>query len=841
MIPTFLIQQKKNDIKELIIDAIIDDFHLFPESIRDSIYQIVNQFFERFKIEDQDLSTFPIALGMKKYGILDFSKEETTPYPSINMDYHVQDLLLSYDFFRDNFGIPIQKERSKIINMIYSKIVDVEELARRTNIKLDTSEKMIMEAILCLKNNNYLEALDYGEKLVAAYPERYIGILIQAYVFFYYEQFTKSLKIINEFTSINIQSPVLKFFKLFILHFLKEESPNIIISIKKDFSKSLFWFFKMCLAFIDNDKHRLLDDYIEKFSNFEDNSILLSKFRILSKINKNLLDDALNLINTNEFRKNYDFLGIKAYIFMKSEKEQEFLKICKEMQKIAPNDIRTNLMKTDFYSDQGKLRECLLELNKAIAIQPENTMLYNFKFDIYLQLKEYNNALDEIETALALAPESPIFLVSKGMALKEKYSNTRNISFLIENVNKLSKIYLEVLKAKNEHFQAAQELLKQNQEEEALEYIIKAIKSDPNNPNYEALKAEILSNLKKDNEALISINTAIELDSNNFEYLKQKIEILYELQEYEKALQSISHYIKKIPEDPDIFNMKANILLAQNKFDDALKNIDIALGISPDNTYYLYCKAYILDKYEKIDDSLIVIDEAINIEPENINYLDFKYSLFLKLEEYEKALILIDKILTQEPNNSYFHYKKTEMLFDINRYADALVSIDKALTMNPKDPEHAIFKIHILKKLARFEDCLTYIEELIKNTEKPSDFLYEKAYILMDLKRKEEAIATMQELTKIDPISIWFDSFGELLLNFKEYSLALEKLEKAISLGKDDPWFYEAYFKASVCYYALGEIKKSEEYIAIGKKKAPTPNAEWVKKAISLIQELKQK
>ena len=71
----------------------------------------------------------------------------------------------------------------------------------------------------------------------------------------------------------------------------------------------------------------------------------------------------------------------------------------------------------EYYLSNGKPKKALKELNKAIAMEPDNDMLYASRSKIYKSLEKYPEALKDIETALKMQPDVALYRKIKRQVL----------------------------------------------------------------------------------------------------------------------------------------------------------------------------------------------------------------------------------------------------------------------------------------------------------------------------------------------------------------------------------------------------------------------------------------
>ena len=103
--------------------------------------------------------------------------------------------------------------------------------------------------------------------------------------------------------------------------------------------------------------------------------------------------------------------------------------------------------------------------------------------------------------------------------------------------------------------------------------------------------------------------------------------------------------------------------------------------------------------------------------------------------------------------------------------------------------------------------------------ENPNHLVYlnSKIYCLARLNRKNEAFEAIEKLIELAPKnSDYFDTYGEILLMFKNYSGAIEKFKHSIELDANAHHIHETYIKMGKCYLELGKYDLALENIQEG-------------------------
>jgi predicted Zn-dependent protease len=87
------------------------------------------------------------------------------------------------------------------------------------------------------------------------------------------------------------------------------------------------------------------------------------------------------------------------------------------------------------------------------------------------------------------------------------------------------------------------------------------------------------------------------------------------------------------------------------------------------------------------------------------------------------------------------------------------------------------------------------------------------------LDKKQEALEILRELVRKEPENgIYHDTYGEILINFKEYEKAIQEFQKAIEIDSNDWFIHQTYIKMGICYTALEKYELANKNLKRGKE-----------------------
>jgi len=154
--------------------------------------------------------------------------------------------------------------------------------------------------------------------------------------------------------------------------------------------------------------------------------------------------------------------------------------------------------------------------------------------------------------------------------------------------------------------------------------------------------------------------------------------------------------------------------------------------------------------------------------------------------EYPKLLDLLDEMLGKFPN------------------------IEKNLKMK---------KASVYKLLGNLDSGFKIVDELLEKNPEDKELRNFKAYWYQYLNKKDEALNILEELIESEPNNgEYYDSYGEILMNYEEYEKAVEQFQKAIELSSSGMFIFQTYIKLGICFKELENYELAIEYLKKGKE-----------------------
>jgi len=422
-----------------------------------------------------------------------------------------------------------------------------------------------------------------------------------------------------------------------------------------------------------------------------------------------------------------------------------------------------------------------------------------YKIEAKVELKETYDKLD----AIIWQNMIDIFQLRNPEDLKYQFVGQNEINYQLDTgiLEILKPYYKTKLDSINK---VIQHLIDKKEYNKALETVDSAIVSNQNDVILIILKAIILCYLNRYKDVREFLYNEVELPENK-EIDQIHILIFFlsvfssmTIGDFESALVNTNRILKKYPKHPLSYATRG-----------------LTLG-------YNYIFKFDNEKARE-DYGLNDLDKAINLDSFKSNkalYYQLKSLIFLEMNKFKNAIEVIDKAITLAPKKIELYNSKSSILMYFNQYDELLKFLDKMLESFPKmEKDIKMKKASVYKHLGNVDAGFKIIDELLEKNPEDYSILNYKAYWYQYANKKEEALQIIEELIEHEPNnSVYYDSYGEILMNFEEYEKAAEQFQKAIKMSNFGWFIYQTYIKLGICYKELENYELAIENLKMGKE-----------------------
>jgi len=189
---------------------------------------------------------------------------------------------------------------------------------------------------------------------------------------------------------------------------------------------------------------------------------------------------------------------------------------------------------------------------------------------------------------------------------------------------------------------------------EAIDSYDKAIKINPDIPEFHYNKAIALYNLGRYDEAIAQYDQVIKLNSKFKEAYINKALCLTETSRFDESITLLDEYIKKYPNDAEGYALKGHNLLLKGSYSEALEMAQKVIDIKPKDKIILSMaystKSSALNELGRVDEALEACKAALELDNTNANaYIAMGYSFYIQ-KKYDEAIEMCNKAIEVMPN-----------------------------------------------------------------------------------------------------------------------------------------------------------------------------------------------
>jgi tetratricopeptide (TPR) repeat protein len=399
--------------------------------------------------------------------------------------------------------------------------------------------------------------------------------------------------------------------------------------------------------------------------------------------------------------------------------------------------------------------------------------------------------------------------------------------------------------------------IKQSKEEEAVNYIEKAIKLDPGNKWYKMQYAEILAASNEFEQAADLYHEIADKEENNVDYLFKAASYYKLAGKFKEALTLLDKLMLQDAGDEDILIQKQQIYLKMNDLDKAAGVIKQLINQNPKEPKYYAWLADMYDNNKQTAKAEEVLNKAEQLFPDEASIQLSLAEHYKKLNDTVRSNEYVKKAITNKDldpetqiqllvpylqdisNDSvrriegmelarklYEEHTKDAMVIAVygdalsmnDQHDSAVIEFKQSLAIDPS-------RFAVWEKLFETYSDRKDADSLVKYTEKAMRLFPNQALVYfyngiaqMNLKNYQAAIKSLNRAIDTDPdddhqnLANMYGALGDIYNTTKQFPLSDSCFTKAIALSPNDPFVLNNYsYFLSVRGEKLDEAEKMSQ------------------------------
>jgi tetratricopeptide (TPR) repeat protein len=357
--------------------------------------------------------------------------------------------------------------------------------------------------------------------------------------------------------------------------------------------------------------------------------------------------------------------------------------------------------------EEGSAKE---NAKKALAIKPDFLEARKFLYDMFLQAKDYDGAINTIKGYLKFDSKDVVNLVTLGevYALKGDDAQARATFQRIIDLDprnpqgyfQMARLALknkkpdEALNYANKALQATPDFLpalqlvvglyqQQKQPDKAVAAVRQALGRSPKNPQLNQMLGELLLGLKQPQAAIAPLEEALKLNPQQLSALRLLALAYLNMPDPDKSLGELAAKATDPKSSPILSLVLATVYEQQQKFDQAINLYNSLLARNLFPTLARNNLAYLLAEHQPTAENLAraqkLSSETLEDNPEEASFLDTMGWILCKQEKYAQAKPYLEKSLEHAPEKPAILYHLGWCDAKLGETAKARAALQKAL------------------------------------------------------------------------------------------------------------------------------------------------------------------
>ena len=397
------------------------------------------------------------------------------------------------------------------------------------------------------------------------------------------------------------------------------------------------------------------------------------------------------------------------------------------------------------YSSIGQWEEAIASYMQALEIAPERGTTFYHLGLLYLERKELRKAREALKMSVSLDLDS----FKPHEALSLLYSREKKSNKAIAEIN-------EAIKLENKeprlHLTLGKLLLESGKEKDAEKAFKKATNLFPENFSAQIRLADwyyVKGMLEK---SLETYKVAETLDSDNPVVQARLGKIYVGKNQYNKAQVALEKAIRLNPKDAESHYQLGKLVSGEGKLGRAQSLLSNAIALDAKHGDSHYELGVVLLGRGNVDLAKVSFNKALDLEPKNSDFIMGLAMALVEKKDLDSALEILLPVSKEETNNSKIHIAICKVYTKKGYFTTATGYCEKALSLNADNYE-TMNRLAWLyaKKSAKLQKAFELSSKTLKAFPNRPEFIDTLSEIFYVQGETEKAVEKIQEAIKLMP------------------------------------------------------------------------------------------
>ena len=408
-----------------------------------------------------------------------------------------------------------------------------------------------------------------------------------------------------------------------------------------------------------------------------------------------------------------------AYMYFEQGNFTEAVKNFELLVKAQPQNVEWLYGYAECLVKVGKVPEAIKALDRTedqIGIYPELSIQ---KFKLYVQIKQPEKGIQEIEAARKVFPEDPQLLATLVDYYFQTGKELRAVSLLEDLVKatpengrahlaladvyrqqgKQAEAYVELKKAftcEDVEIDTKMKILINIHEAsykidpEVYELVDLVVMQYPEEAKAHSIKGDYMLRAEKEDEALKSYKEALKFDKKQYPIWNQVLIMEYQRSQFEDLYIDSKACLEYFPTVATVYLLNGVSAVQTKRFDEAITVLETGKELVVNDKalesemYGQLGEAYF--NKNKVTEGKANYDKALKLDPKSaLLKNNYAYRLALAKTDLDKAYTMIDEVLKESGESAHYLDTKGFILFQQNKFVEAMQLFEKAYSLSSND------------------------------------------------------------------------------------------------------------------------------------------------------------
>ncbi len=219
-----------------------------------------------------------------------------------------------------------------------------------------------------------------------------------------------------------------------------------------------------------------------------------------------------------------------------------------------------------------------------------------------------------------------------------------------------------------------------------------------------------------------------------------------------------------LPNKPETYNSLATAYLLTDSLDLAKQTFEKAIKVNPDNFQVYFNYGKLMANQGNQEEAIKLFTKAHNLKPDNTTVVQLLASLYVKTNQPQKALDMYDNAIQQEPDNGDLYFNEAMLYIQMAQkaedndqadsakanYQEATKSLEKSLQYNTTDEEARIKLGELYQELEQWDKAEQIFRKVLKNDPKNVQVLRKLAVTVYRQGHTEEGEKLLEQAKQLE-------------------------------------------------------------------------------------------